>query len=97
MDVACTSMDLNLSRGRGPGSRLAIAQNALPEGWKCEHKSPKYLVWTDDQGKRYRSSMAVKLALKDRGFLTASESESDLDTASEYNPSPLKKARCTSR
>lgn len=92
-------MDLNTRRGLGFGSRLAVAQSSLPANWKCEQKSSKYLVWTDDQGKRYRSSMAVRQALKDKGILTASESERsecDFDTASDYNPSPMKKFRHTS-
>ena len=78
-------MDLNELRGKGIGSRLQVSEVDLPEGWRFERRSAKYSVWYDEQGKQYRSSKDVKLALKRQRVNSESE------TASEYQPSPIKK------
>ena len=68
---------------------MRVLESDLPAGWRFERKSDKYCVWTDDQGKRYKSSKDVEAALmKQRGL-----AESEPDTASEYEPSPMKKPR----
>lgn len=84
---------LNQMRGAGAGSRMTISEDDLPAGWEFRRISPKYCVWLDPHGRKYKSSVAVRAALRDQGFLTASETE--VDTASEYEPSPLKKPKTT--
>lgn len=84
---------LNQARGAGTGSRMGISENDLPPGWEFRRISPKYCVWLDPHGRKYRSSVVVRAALRDQGFLTGSETE--LDTASEYEPSPLKRPKTT--
>ena len=53
----------------GYGTRFSVAENDLPPGWHFERRGPKYTVWFDDQGKPYRSSNDVNLALITRGLL----------------------------
>ena len=84
---------LNNMRGAGTGSRMIVSENDLPPGWEFRRASSKYSVWLDPQGRKYKSSVAVRAALRDQGFLTASETE--LDTASKYEPSPLKRLKPT--
>ena len=60
-----------------------------------EKKGPKYTVWYDDKGKRYKSSMEVVKALNLRGLLCGvsdTETETGGET-SEYEPSPIKMSR----
>ena len=87
--------DVNTWLGRGVGSRLQIQQADLPDGWRMERASPKCCVWFDEKGRRYRTSREVVNALRKRD-ISDRETESDLETVSEYNPSPLKKTcdRC---
>ena len=63
---------LNSSRGLGRGSRIrrGTAAAELPEGWRIERQSSKCNVWYDEDGKRYRSSIAVQKELKKRRILT---------------------------
>ena len=90
-------MDLNALRGRGKGSRISVSKDDLPEGWKFKRLSSKYCIWTDPNGRRYRSSLDVKAALREQGIQSASEVDTELETASEYQPSPPKKPRSTTR
>ena len=80
--------DLNSSRGRGEGSRMSFTtESSLSEGWTFKRMSPKYCLWFNDHGKRYRSSLEVEAALREQGFLANSESDSD------FEPSQLKKTK----
>ena len=88
--------DLNTLRGRGLGSRMMVSASDLPEGWRYERKSDKYCVWFDDKGRQYKSSKKVEAALREQGYLTASENETETETepeTSEYELSPVKKPR----
>lgn len=78
--------DVNTRLGRGVGSRLQVQQADLPDGWRVERASAKCCVWYDEKGRRYRTSTEVVNALRKRNL-----SETESETASEYNPSPLKK------
>ena len=82
-------------RGTGHGSRMVVSASDLPEGWRFERRSAKYCVWFDDLGNRYKSAAQVEVALRERGFLrSAIASETETETsASEYEPSPVKKPR----
>ena len=85
---------LNEKRGRGYSSRFRVSSESLPPGWRQVQKSPKYTVWYDDEGNRYKSSIKVEHALKSRGFITEEETESETGgETSEYEPSPIKKSR----
>ena len=87
---------LNEQRGSGLGSRMAVSSTDLPEGWRFERRSDKYCVWFDDRGNRYKSAKQVEAALRERGLLHScipSETETETDTASEYEPSPVKRPR----
>jgi len=92
--VACT---LHQQRGVGYSSRFRVSEDRLPPGWRRERKSSKYTVWYDDRGIRYKSSIEVERALKERGLLgVTSEEETETDIGgdtSEYEPSPVKKPR----
>ena len=55
--------------------------------------SPKCTVWYDNQGKRYRSSIEVQRALALSVDDTCTESETGEETASEYEPSPVKRQK----
>ena len=39
---------MNDTRGKGVGSRLAVATSDLPDGWRLERRSAKSCVWIDD-------------------------------------------------
>ena len=100
-DVAAssTSSDLHQKRGVGYSSRFRVSDDNLPPGWRCERKSAKYTVWFDDRGNRYKSSVEVERALKERGLhhrSQFSDDETETETGgetSEYEPSPVKKPR----
>ena len=84
---------LSRQRGSGSGSRLMVSEVDLPEGWRFERRSKKSCVWFDENGRRYKSSKEVWKALRERGLLPMSETETEaeIDTVSEYVPSPEKK------
>ena len=88
---------MNDTRGKGVGSRLAVATSDLPDGWRLERRSAKSCVWIDDRGKRYKSSKDVEAAMQKRGLWKGAGYQSvtatETDTASEYEPSPVKKPR----
>ena len=82
-------------RPLGYSARFAISEERLPPGWRQEKKGPKYTVWYDDKGKRYKSSIEVVKALNLRGLLCGvsdTETETGGET-SEYEPSPIKMSR----
>ena len=60
---------LHQKRGVGYSSRFRVS-DSLPPGWRREQKSSKYTVWYDDMGRRYKSSVEVERALKERNFQT---------------------------
>lgn len=85
---------LNAKRGVGFGSRFLVSAEDLPEGWQIEKHSDKFCVWFDDQGRRYKSSKEVQVALRERKPLRIDERGSGTDTdASEYAPSPVKQPK----
>ena len=89
-----------------PGWRLVSQATPLRRGvacetrWRREQKSSKYTVWYDDLGNRYKSSVEVERALKERNLLSeASEDETATETGgetSEYEASPVKRSRTSS-
>lgn len=87
---------LHQKRGVGYSSRFRVS-DSLPPGWRREQKSSKYTVWYDDMGRRYKSSVEVERALKERNLLSdASEDETATETGgetSEYEASPVKRPR----
>ena len=87
---------LHQKRGVGYSSRFRIP-DSLPPGWRQEQKSLKYTVWYNDMGRRYKSSVEVERALKERNLLSdASEDETAMETGgetSEYEASPVKRPR----
>ena len=88
---------LHTKRGVGYSSRFSVPKERLPPGWRQEQKSPKYTVWYDDKGNRYKSSVELERALREQGLLTdVSEVETETETGgetSEFEPSPVKKPR----
>ena len=58
---------LHQKRGIGYSSRFRVSNNLSP-GWRQEQKSSKYIVWFDDLGNGYRSSVEVERALKETYF-----------------------------
>ena len=74
---------------------MRVSEDYLPEGWKFKRISSKYCIWIDPHGRWYKSSMDVKATLREQGILSGSEIDTELETASEYQPSPLKKPRST--
>ena len=99
-DAGCSFSDaLHQKRGIGYSSRFRVSDN-LPPGWRREQKSSKYTVWFDDLGNRYKSSVEVERALKERNLLSeASEDETATETGgetSEYEASPVKRPRTSS-
>ena len=84
-------------RGVGYGARFSIQEKDLPPGWRCEKRSPKYTLWYDDKGHKYRSSSEVEYALRAHGWISdtaisETETETGGDT-SEYESSPVKMPR----
>lgn len=88
---------LHAKCGVGYSSRFRVSKERLPPGWSHEQKSPKYTVWYDDKGNRYKSSMELERALREEGLLTnVSEVETETETGgetSEFEPSLVKKPR----
>ena len=85
-------------RGLGYSSRFRVSATDLPPGWRMEKKSSKNTVWYDSDGTRYRSSIEVEEALRRAStqkltLLSETETETGGETASEYEPSPVKKPR----
>ena len=74
---------------------MSVSEDDLPEGWKFTRISSKHCTWIEAHGRQYKSSVDVKAALREQGILKASEIDTELETASEYQPSPLKKPRST--
>jgi len=88
---------LHQKRGVGYSSRFRVSEIRLLPGWRREQRSPKYTVWFDDKGNRYKSSVEVERALREQGLLTdVSEVETETESGgetSEFEPSPVKKSR----
>lgn len=73
-----------------------MTASELPAGWSCERKSKKCTLWYDDKGIQYRSSIAVEQELRKRYLISeyeATGTETVGETASEYDPSPVKTSR----
>ena len=85
---------LHQKHGVGYSSRFRVPDSP-PPGWRREQKSSKYTVWYDNMGRRYKSSVEVECALKERNLLSdASEDETATETGgetSEYEASPVKR------
>ena len=83
--------------GLGYGARFHVSQNDLPPGWRQEKKSPKFTVWYDEKGNRYKFSLDVLRALWEREQeVNASEGETGDESGgetSEYETSSVKRPR----
>ena len=95
--LMATSRALHEKRGIGYSSRFRVSEDRLPSGWRCEQKSPKYTVWYDDKGNRYKSSVEVEHAMREQGLVTdvsGEETETEYGgETSEFEPSPVKRPR----
>ena len=82
------------TRGVGYSSRFVVSKDRLPPGWRQERKGPKYTVWFDNKGNRYKSSTEVERAMRARGLVSEDETETETGgETSEFEPSPVKKSR----
>ena len=83
-------------------THFRVSATDLPLGWRMEKKSSKNTVWCDSDCTRYQSSIEVEEALRWRAFsqkltlLSETETVTGGETASEYEPSPVKKPRSLS-
>ena len=67
---------LHQSHG-GYASRFHVSELDLPPGWRREQRGRKYIVWHDDKGNSYKSSVEVERVLRERGLLLDSEDGTD--------------------
>jgi len=96
-NLTATSRALCEKRGIRYSSRIRVSEDRLPSGWRCEQKSPKYTVWYDNKGNRYKSSVEVEHAIREQG-LVADISGEEMETeyggeTLEFEPSPVKRPR----
>ena len=93
-NTSSSSSKLHQKRGVGYSSRFRVSDD-LPARCRREQKSSKYTIWYDDLGNRYKSSVEVERALKERRLLAdTSDAETTAGTGgetSEYEPSPVKR------